>query len=152
MLTYMLHILIKKGFQDKVIDTLSAIEHLTQADAVIVDFAWLQHEQDPYRFTLFEQRESQEHLNYHLKKNPLLWSSFEPCLPEEPRSENFCSMSALVGPPAADQLRNFVRKHFSTRSDRETSHTHPNEATRIIRQSCLPLRGEPGEVPRCSFR
>ncbi len=113
MLTYMLHILIKQGCEDKAIDTLSAIERLTQADEGLVKFTWLQHEQDPYRFTLFEQWESQEHLNSHLKKNPSRWSSFEPCLVEEPRSESFRSVSALAGPPAADELRNFVRTWFA---------------------------------------
>lgn len=87
MLTFMLHIMVGENAEEEALDTLSAIERQSLHDAGRLHFSWFQHLRDPQRFTLFEQWESQEHLDAHLAKDPSLWNGFQHCLIEEPISE-----------------------------------------------------------------
>jgi quinol monooxygenase YgiN len=118
MITCMLHIQVRKGCESQAIETLSAIQRDARRDAGVVQFTWLQHEDDPLRFTLVEQWESQQHLDDHLKKDPSRWERFVPCLAAEPRSEAFRQVSELAGPPSADEVRPFVQEWF----DRLSAH------------------------------
>jgi quinol monooxygenase YgiN len=119
MITCMLHILVREGCEAEAIETLSAIERDAQRDPGRVQFTWLQHDNDPYRFTLFEQWESQQHLDDHLKRDPSRWERFVPCLAADPRSETLRGVSEMAAPPSPDEVRPFVQEWFDRLSAHE---------------------------------
>jgi quinol monooxygenase YgiN len=83
---FLLTIDVKPGREDVALETLAEIERLSHQDEGCVTFVWLQHDDDPLRFTLFEQWETQEHLDTHLTRIIPRWQQFEPHLAGEPVS------------------------------------------------------------------
>lgn len=84
---FLLHITVKPGREQVALEALTDIERRSRQDAGCVTFVWLQHHDDPLRFTLFEQWASQEDLDAHLAKIIPVWQEFEPNLAGEPVSE-----------------------------------------------------------------
>jgi quinol monooxygenase YgiN len=112
MITRMLHIRVRPGYEQEAIDTLSAIERHARQDAGLVNFTWLRDECDLGSFTLFEQWESQEDLDRHLNGDPARWERFVPCLAEAPRPESFRAVSELAAAPGPDEVGQLVRGWF----------------------------------------
>lgn len=83
---YLLHITVAPDAEPVAVETLTEIERLSRQDIGCVTFVWLQHEADPTRFTLFEQWDTQEHLDQHLAGIIPTWQRFEPHLVGEPVS------------------------------------------------------------------
>jgi quinol monooxygenase YgiN len=113
MITSMLHIRVRPGYEEEAIDTLSAIERHARQDAGMVNFTWLRDEHDLGSFTLFEQWESQEDLDRHLNGDSARWQRFVPCLAEAPRPENLRAVSELAAAPGPDEVGELVRDWFA---------------------------------------
>jgi len=92
-LTFTLDIRVTPEHRATALDTLSAIEEMSQKDAGCIQFGWYRHDTDPDRFTLFEQWESQQDLDGHIEKILPLWEKFVHCLADDPRS---VSMTPVV--------------------------------------------------------
>ncbi|HXR72587.1 putative quinol monooxygenase [Actinocrinis sp.] len=86
MLAFALHIRIKPEYEPEALRTLSDIERSSRADAGCLGFTWFRDQNEPDRFLLIEQWESQQHLDAHLSKVLPVWEPFTPALAEEPRS------------------------------------------------------------------
>ncbi|GAA2267518.1 hypothetical protein GCM10010430_60860 [Kitasatospora cystarginea] len=112
MLAYALHITVRPGHEQQALETLGAIERRSLRDAGCLQFTWFQHDADPYRFTLVEQWESQEHLDAHLAQDQSLWESFLPALADEPRSELLRQVVPLATKPSADEVLAFATSWF----------------------------------------
>lgn len=91
---FLLTITVKPGREDIALETLTEIERLSRQDEGCVTFVWLQHHDDPLRFTLFEQWETQEHLDAHLSRIIPRWQGFEPELAGEPVSQQVRPVAA----------------------------------------------------------
>ncbi|HMH94537.1 MAG TPA: antibiotic biosynthesis monooxygenase [Streptosporangiaceae bacterium] len=113
MITSMLHIRVRPGYEEEAIDTLSAIERHARQDTGMVNFTWLRDEHDLGSFTLFEQWESQEDLDRRLNADSARWARFVPCLAEAPRPESFRAVSELAAAPGPDEVSQFVRDWFA---------------------------------------
>jgi quinol monooxygenase YgiN len=92
---FLLHINVKPGREQAALEALTDIEHLSRRDEGCVTFVWLQHQDDPLRFTLFEQWETQEELDAHLARIIPHWQRFEPNLAGEPVSETVVPVTAV---------------------------------------------------------
>jgi quinol monooxygenase YgiN len=112
MITSMLHIRVRPGYEQEALDTLSAIERHARQDAGLVNFTWLRDERDLGSFTLFEQWESQADRDRHLNGDPARWERFVPCLAEAPRPETFRAVSELAAAPGPDEVGQLVRAWF----------------------------------------
>ncbi|WP_051844031.1 antibiotic biosynthesis monooxygenase [Streptomyces sp. NRRL S-813] len=117
-LTFTLDITVRTGHETEAIRTLTAVEAKARTDAGCVQFTWFQHVHDPYRFTLVEQWESQEHLDAHLAADPALWETFVPALAGEPRSTPLRPVADLARTPDEETVRDFARTWFDRLSDR----------------------------------
>lgn len=135
MLTFMLHITVKEGCEAEAVETLTAIENEAHKDHGCLNFSWLQHEQEPHRFTLFEQWESQDDLDAHLNRDTSRWERFVPCLVGEPRSESFYSVNTLGGPPKEEDVKDFVRIWF----DRLSRHVAVEELLPMLEDDGLEM-------------
>jgi quinol monooxygenase YgiN len=113
MITRMLHIRVRPGFEQEAIDTLSAIERHARQDTGIVNFAWLRDEQDLTAFTLFEQWRSQADLDRHQNGDAGRWERLAPGLAGPPRPESFRPVSELAAAPGPDEVGQFVRDWFT---------------------------------------
>ena len=109
MITNMLHIRVRPGYEQEAIDTLSAIERHARRDAGLVNFTWLRDEHDLVSFTLFEQWESQADLDRHLNEDSSRWRRFVPWLAEAPPPEVFRAVSELAAAPGPDEVGQVVR-------------------------------------------
>jgi quinol monooxygenase YgiN len=112
MITTMLHIRVRPGYEEEAVDTLSAIERHARQDTGMVNFTWLRDEHDLGSFTLFEQWESQEDHDRHLSAGSSRWERFVPCLAEEPRPGSFRPVSELAAAPGPDEVSRLVRDWF----------------------------------------
>jgi quinol monooxygenase YgiN len=113
MITSMLHIRVRPGFEQEAIDTLSAIERHARQDAGMVNFTWLRDARDLTSFTLFEQWASQEDLDRNRHEDRARWERFAPGLAEPPRPESFRAVSELAAAPGPDEVRPLVRDWFA---------------------------------------
>jgi quinol monooxygenase YgiN len=113
MITSMLRIRVRPGYEQRAIDTLSGIERHARQDDGLVYFTWLRDERDRGAFTLFEQWESQADLDRHLNGDSSRWQRFVPCLAEAPRPESFRPVSELAAAPGPDEVGQVVRDWFS---------------------------------------
>lgn len=86
MLSFMLNLKVKEDFVDKAVESLSAIDRAAQGHEGRISFRWFQHLEEPVRFTLVEQWESQEALDQHIPRIIDIWNAFTPCLDGEPVS------------------------------------------------------------------
>ena len=66
MLSVLVTIKIKPGFEESVVDGLAAIQAKSRGDAGCVAFHWFQHASDPLSYSLFEQWESKEAMDAHV--------------------------------------------------------------------------------------
>ncbi len=96
MLSFMLQIEIKAGFEGRALESLSAIQRAAHRDAGCHNFVWMRRQDDPRQFTLFEQWESKAALDAHLATHPV-WDAFVPCLQGDPISHEFDLVTALLG-------------------------------------------------------
>ncbi len=135
MLTFMLHITVKSGCESEALSTLSAIEQSSHQDRGCINFVWLQHQDTPYNFTLFEQWESQEHLDAHLAKSPSRWDTFVPCLDGTPRSEKFRLVTELAKPLNENEISTFVQNWF----DKLSQHVAVSEILPMISETNLEM-------------
>lgn len=112
MLTFLLDIEVRDGCEAAAVETLSAIQEHARSDAGCCTFRWTQHRDEPYHFTLFEQWDSQEHLDAHLNSAPGLWEQFVPCLRGEPRSTPVRPIDELCAPVTEAEADAFARDWF----------------------------------------
>lgn len=118
MISYLLQIEVKPGCVEDAVEALSTIEAASQADDGMVEFVWLQHTDDPLRFTLYEQWANQASLDAHLAQDPSVWNRFVPCLAAEPRSYPVRPVRDLARPPAQAEVDHFATLWFDGLSKR----------------------------------
>jgi quinol monooxygenase YgiN len=113
MITSMLHIRVRPGFEQEAIDTLAAIERHARQDAGMVSFTWLRDARDLTSFTLFEQWRSQEDLDRNRHGDPARWERLAAALAQRPRPEGLRAVSELAAAPGPDEVRPLVRDWFA---------------------------------------
>ncbi len=112
MVTFMFHIRVKPGCEARALRTLSTIERESRAHEGCIAFTWLQRNDVPHEFMLFEQWEDEAALEAHKARSPGTWDEFVPCLDGEPYSHSFRSVSAMATPLSEDETRSFVQQWF----------------------------------------
>ncbi|MCX3060162.1 antibiotic biosynthesis monooxygenase [Streptomyces beihaiensis] len=97
MVTFALHLRVKPGREAEAVAALTTIERRSRGDAGCQYFTWFQHDEEPLRFTLLEQWESQRHLDDHLAQDQSVWEAFVPALAENPVSQRLRPVADLPG-------------------------------------------------------
>ncbi|MDT5134472.1 MAG: glyoxylase family protein, partial [Mycobacterium sp.] len=93
---FLMHIQVKAGSEDDAVRGLVEIQQLARGDAGNHEFVWLHHTTDPTKFTLFEQWDTQDHLDEHLKNITPTWNRFAAILAGPPVSEPVLPVSQEV--------------------------------------------------------
>lgn len=112
MITCTLTIRVHEGRERDALRTLSTIEHTSVADPGCVAFRWLQDEQDPYRFVLFEQWRTRADLDAHLAKDPSVWEAFVPGLDGAPQPATYRQVVDMASAPDDAEVRELVARWF----------------------------------------
>lgn len=118
MKSFLLQIKVKEEKLDTAVEALAGFEAQGRRDVGCITFAWMQHEKEPLRFTLFEQWESQQALDAHLSPRLIEeWNAFASCLEEAPESIALRPISAVQAPLTEEEIRSTVEKWFDLLSE-----------------------------------
>lgn len=112
MINFLLHIEVKPGCLAEAVEALTTIERAARSDAGVGAFVWSQHVDEPCRFTLFEQWNTEEDLQAHLRKDPSVWNRFVPCLAGEPQSHRLRPVQELALVPDKAEVQRFALDWF----------------------------------------
>lgn len=83
MLSFMLNIEVKKETIADSVIALSSIDKIANQDKGCISFTWFQKTDEPEKFVLIENWDSQENLDNHIKRITGTWNKFIPYLQGE---------------------------------------------------------------------
>jgi quinol monooxygenase YgiN len=113
MKSFLLQIHVQEDKLASAVTALTELEDQGRRDTGCITFAWMQHEKEPRRFTLFEQWESQEALDAHLTDGLLAkWNAFSASLEGAPESTPLRPVVTLREPLIDKEVRAMVEAWF----------------------------------------
>lgn len=136
MLSFLMNIQVKSGNEAEVLEGLSKLQKKAHQDAGCINFIWLQHKDNPYNFTLFEQWENQEYLDQHIANITNIWNSFVPYLERDPHAEELRAVSDMIAPLTEDKIKVFVETWF----DKLSKHVVAKELMEMLSDTNLEMR------------